>query len=282
MLDHPYGWWSRSENTVLICGGKNWDLDISDNRCWTYSPCDRTWNHVLDLPFGMHGGVSGYGIIGGREEFWIVGGGNGTATGLVFVSVVDDVSDTNVNLEIVSIEQGVWGVEQWSESLRDPRFGHCGASLGDQIVIMGGKHEQHGIVETIEVINMTSRTFSPQTSVTTPHKRWGALCLPSKDKVMVMGGMDAMFLPHSSVDVFDPSSETWSRDTSLPWPQSGALGAVTEEGPTLFSGMGTLQFKTEVASYGHNGQWSVWETQLTSSRISGIAISVPSDIMDYC
>ena len=93
----------------MVCGGKNWDLDLSDNRCWTYDPCLATWSHVLDLPFGLHGGVSGYGVVDGKEEFWIVGGGNGTASNLVFVRF-PSIRITNL-ITIVDCDCGGWSLE---------------------------------------------------------------------------------------------------------------------------------------------------------------------------
>ena len=53
VLDHPYIWWSRAAKRVLVCGGKNWDLeDVSDDRCFVYDQCSNQWHHVMDLPTG--------------------------------------------------------------------------------------------------------------------------------------------------------------------------------------------------------------------------------------
>ena len=176
-------------------------------------------------------------------------------------------------------ENGNWKVDTWSETLREARFGQCGLSLGDEIVVIGGKNG--GIIDSVEIINMATKTHTPVSGASQPHKRWGSLCLPFHDTVMMMGGMDAMFMPHSNVDMFDPRTLTWTSGVSLPWAQSGALGAIVNGGPTVFGGMGLIDFHTEVATFDNN-KWTVWESQLETSRISGLALSIPSDIFDVC
>ena len=177
------------------------------------------------------------------------------------------------------MEDGIWRVDTWNETLKEARFGQCGLSIGDEIVVIGGK--DGGIIDSLEIINMVSKTLTPVTGVTQPHKRWGSLCLAYRDQVMMMGGMDAMFMPHSNVDMFDPQTLSWSSGLSLPWAQSGALGAIVNGGPTIFGGMGLIDFHTEVATF-DNHKWTLWDSQLESARISGLALSVPSDMFDVC
>ena len=72
------------------------------HRCWRWDPCGDTWVQELELPAGgpqlaavppptavspgLYGGVSGQALVGGREELWLVGGGNGSAGGETWVS----------------------------------------------------------------------------------------------------------------------------------------------------------------------------------------------------
>ena len=51
-LDHPFGWWSSSLQAVLVCGGKNWDEDLSSEQCWRYDHCGGEWRPELQLPIG--------------------------------------------------------------------------------------------------------------------------------------------------------------------------------------------------------------------------------------
>ena len=114
--DSPYAWWSRAARAVLVCGGNNWDTEQPDTRCWRWDPCGDTWVQELELPAGgpqlaavpppkavsrsvlyctilycpgLYGGVSGQALVAGREELWLVGGGNGSAGGETWVSVLN-------------------------------------------------------------------------------------------------------------------------------------------------------------------------------------------------
>ena len=40
-IDAPFGWWTSKG--LLVCGGKNWDDDVTDNRCWRYDHCQHRW-----------------------------------------------------------------------------------------------------------------------------------------------------------------------------------------------------------------------------------------------
>ena len=84
--DTPYIWWSTEAQSVVVCGGMNWDLDRSDDRCWTYDTCQHTWRHVATLPWTYYGGVSTRVEGAAGEELWMVGGGNGTASNRILVS----------------------------------------------------------------------------------------------------------------------------------------------------------------------------------------------------
>ena len=213
---------------------------------------------------GIHGGVSGQAVIDNAEELWIVGGGNGTAFRNIFV---------------LRYSNGSFALDDELE-VSFARFGHCGATIDNKIVIVGGQND--GIVEMVEVIDMDMRTVEWSEEWSPPHRRWGSLCLPYNDQMMMMmGGMDDFFLPHNTVDILDLTSMTWSPGPRLPWSQSGGSGSVTSGGPTLFSGYSLQGYQRHVTSLSSGG-WVTWDQRLDSARVSGAAVTVPSDIMDVC
>ena len=87
-LDHPFAWWSSALQSVLVCGGKNWEEEVSSSQCWRWLHCEGLWRHELDLPLGIHGGASVRSVGARGEELWLVGGGNGTAFSHVFVCLL--------------------------------------------------------------------------------------------------------------------------------------------------------------------------------------------------
>ena len=264
--DTPYIWWSTEAQSVVVCGGKNWDLDRSEDRCWRYDTCGDTWEHVATLPVEMYGGVSArVERDTGEEELWLVGGGNGTASSRVLV---------------LAYSGGNWTIEE-SASLHEPRYGSCGAVLGDKIYVLGGHDEE--IVESVEVVDVERRLVITSDHWKTPHPRWGAVCLPYTGGVMMAGGMDTMFLPHSSVDILDPASMSWTPGPQLPWPQSGGGGAVTGLGPALYSGFSLPGgYKTSVTSLAEAGAWLTWNASMETARVSGATVSVPVDMFKKC
>ena len=36
-IDAPVGWWAKGR--VIVCGGRNWDVDQPESRCWQFSHC---------------------------------------------------------------------------------------------------------------------------------------------------------------------------------------------------------------------------------------------------
>merc|ERR1712107_390295 len=59
---------------LVVCGGKNWDDDVVESRCWGYSPCQLVdgepsatwgaWQPRPSLPFPLSGGGS---VVGGEH-----------------------------------------------------------------------------------------------------------------------------------------------------------------------------------------------------------------------
>ena len=40
-IDAPFGWWSSVG--LLVCGGRNWDVDMPESRCWRFDQCEKSW-----------------------------------------------------------------------------------------------------------------------------------------------------------------------------------------------------------------------------------------------
>ena len=123
-------------------------------------------------------------------------------------------------------------------------------------------------------------------NVKTPHKRWGGNCFTIKDDkgselVHLSGGMDPLFLPHSNTDILDPLTLQWSKGPPLPQALTGAEGVLLEDTPTLFGGFNGIGFSKKVNSFTEGG-WESLKFQMDSSRISGLAVAVPSNVFDLC
>ena len=136
------------------------------------------------------------------------------------------------------------------------------------------------------MLNLESETISLIKDVTTPHKRWGGKCFtqPGKDgieTILMTGGMDQFFVPHANMDMLNPNTFEWTVGPKLPTAHSGAEGAVIKGGPTLFGGFNGLAFTRHVSTF-KDGIWETWTENMESSRISGLAVSVPQDLFLEC
>ena len=175
---------------------------------------------------------------------------------------------------------GSWSVSQEFQ-LKDARYGHCAALVGeDKIVVIGGHSE--AIIESVEILNLSNNTMEDSSDLRTPRPRWGLTCTALDNSVLVLGGMDSYFLPHNNLDILDLETESWSSGPALPWSESGASLAAGAEGPTLFSGMGLLGWSRKVATLSQSGEWRVWDHQLERARVSSGAVTIPSDIFSLC
>eukprot|EP00091_Calanus_sinicus_P000707 TRINITY_DN10640_c0_g1_i1.p1 TRINITY_DN10640_c0_g1~~TRINITY_DN10640_c0_g1_i1.p1 ORF type:complete len:184 (-),score=42.90 TRINITY_DN10640_c0_g1_i1:354-905(-) len=169
LIDAPFGWWSS--RGLLVCGGRNWDVDVPESRCWRYDQCLASWIEEVDIemPIGMLGGASIKVGSGETEKLWAVGGGNGSALPYTFV-----LSDNNGEYK--------W---QYGPQLNEARFSHCGSLIeGDlsQVFIIGG-FDGNVILESVEVLDLETETVSLLKDVTTPHKRWEESVSLSLDKM---------------------------------------------------------------------------------------------------
>lgn len=285
-IDAPYGLWGGGKLGAVVCGGKNWDDDVIESRCWRYDPCSNAWEQsVPDMPIGTSGGA---GIevpaisVGEEHHLWVVGGGNGSA--LNYIQVLT--GSVTPGTEEVSWE---WRL---APSLIQPRYGHCGVwhSQTGRIVIAGG-HDDAGVMRSIERINPEDETVELMEDEETPRPRWGGTCQTVQDDpanenspILLMGGMDEFFLPHPDLDIYRPGlgSEV---GPELPWGAAGALGVPLEGANTLFGGFSLAGFQRGIASINlaeGDKEWTVWSTRLSGSRVSGLALAVPEDLFDYC
>ena len=137
-------------------------------------------------------------------------------------------------------------------------------------------------MESVEVLDLLSGSISLVNGVTTPHKRWGGTCFTMPGPhIMITGGMDQLFLPHANTDLLNTVTQEWTEGPSFPHPIAGGEGAILGGSPTIFGGFSGLGLSKEVASFDEN----IWDTRtekLDSSRISGLAVSVPDDIFAQC
>ena len=98
---------------------------------------------------------------------------------------------------------------------------------------------------------------------------------------MLTGGMDQLFLPHANTDILDTKTNQWTEGPSIPRPLAGGEGAILGRAPTIFGGFSGLGLTKEIVSFNSN-HWETWKEKLESSRISGLAVSVPEDLFDQC
>ncbi|XP_023331741.1 uncharacterized protein LOC111703888 isoform X1 [Eurytemora carolleeae] len=168
-IDAPYGFWSGPTGGVVVCGGKNWDEDITETRCWRYLHCTDTWTQLYtDLPVPSSGGVGvPVQYSSGEWGLWILGGGNG-------VDAID-------NVQILSTE-GENLV--WSEGPRliHSRYGHCAFlnPVTQQIHVFGGRDNQN-ILKSMEILNIEAATSQVVEDWNFAENRWGALCQTYQD-----------------------------------------------------------------------------------------------------
>lgn len=184
------------------------------------------------------------------------------------------------HLKILKYAGGDWVIEE-TAPLHEARFGSCGAVVGDKLYVIGGRSDQ--VLQTVEVVDVVTRTVQMEDAWVTPHPRWGAACLPHVSGLMMVGGMDAMFLPHSSVEILDLVTMSWSPGPPLPRAQSGGGEAVTGQGPTIYSGFSMTQgYTTSVVSMSEAGDWVTWGSSMETARVSGASVSVPEDMFENC
>ena len=151
--------------------------------------------------------------------------------------------------------------------------------------IMGGNADD-GIVESVELFDLKTGTITLLEGITTPKKRWGGTCFSfsgqdGREQILMTGGMDQLFLPHANTDIFDPLSFEWGQGPSLPHAQAGAEGAILDGAPVLFGGFYGVAFRKDILTF-DGERWVAMSHKLESSRISGLAVSIPEDIYKFC
>lgn len=277
IIDAPYGFWGGPKLGVVVCGGKNWEDDVVETRCWNYDQCADQWNMIFpDMPVASSGGV-GVPVQdkSGDWSLWIIGGGNG-------VNAIGDI-------QILSAEVTVQGKELvWraGEGLVSARYGHCAVyhHSTNRIVIIGGRNNDE-VHRSMEVLDPVNGTVEVVPDWTTPTSRWGHNCqyyedIEGQPKIALMGGMDSYFIPHSDAFSINLGNEA-EKLPELPWSSAGCVGVALNGNPTIIGGFSLLGFKHGITSW-EQDNWITWDTEITSSRVSGLAIAVPRDLLDYC
>jgi len=277
-IDVPYGFWAGPDFGLVVCGGKNWNSELVDNKCWRFKPCSDTWEHVTDMPYNSSGG-SGIPIQNsdGGMSLWIIGGGNG------------DGAITHTQILTPSLDENGQEVWNWrlGPSLTTGRYGGCGVlhKQAGQIYIIGGR-DNDVIHHSMEIINPFEATSEVMEGWEMPITRWGTSCeylvdAQGEGKIAIMGGMDQFFIPHKNLHLINQFGEV-EEGADLPWAMSGQIGVPLNGQPTVIGGYSTLfSLKTKIASF-NEGAWVTWDTELTSARVSGLAVQVPEDIFDQC
>jgi len=276
-IDVPYGFWAGAQIGLVVCGGKNWDVDIVDNKCWRYKACTDQWEHVTDMPFATSGG-SGIPVKNknGDWSLWIVGGGNGQEA-TKHTQILTPNTDQNGKVS--------W---DWSvgPSLKVARFAGCGVlhTQANKIFIIGGR-DNDNMHRTMEIIDVVANTTQMVEGWETPQTRWGTLCQyfvndNGSAKIALMGGMDNFFIPHKNVHFIDENGLVEVGE-DLPWAMSGHIGVPINGQPTVFGGYSLLGMRTSIASL-RQGSWETWSAEMSSSRVSGLAVQVPQDMLQQC
>ena len=170
------------------------------------------------------------------------------------------------------------------------------------MLVVGGRDDQ-GIVDSVEVIDLSSGQVRPHlagpvdvlsildqgepgvqvSEVVTSGGHtplWGGNCWVQPEGVLVAGGMDTLFLPHASAHLLTWPGLEWREAVDLPWAASGALSSSLGARPTLYGGFG-LGYRRGVAALQPSGVWRDLG-RLGAARVSGLAVSLPSDLWDTC
>jgi len=123
----------------------------------------------------------------------------------------------------------------WSEgpALNRARYGHCVMQMEDGQVLVVGGHDDQGVLESVELMNLTSSWVReiPTTGSHTP--LWGGSCWLQDGGLLVGGGMDGLFLSHANAYSLTYPGLNWQEAAPLPWTASGALTASPAGVPTL-------------------------------------------------
>jgi len=271
-IDAPFGWWTPVSGLV-VCGGKNWDDDKVESRCWGYSPCQLVdgepsatwgaWEPRPSLPFPLSGGGS---VVGGEQDLWAIGGGDGQVA-----SEVTQVFRQNVT-------SGEWG---WSQGphLNHARYGHCATQMDDGKVLVVGGHDDHDVLDSVEILNIASYEVTEMPTTNSHVPLWGGSCWAQDDGVLMGGGMDGLFISHKNSYLLTYPDLRWQDSTPLPWTASGALSGSHNGSSILYGGFG-LGYRRGVAVL-QQGHWEELG-QLDFSRVSGLSIAVPKDLWAAC
>lgn len=103
---------------------------------------------------------------------------------------------------------------QWKElpPMREARFGHAAARVGNRILVFGGMQAGR-MVTRIEALDMTTRTWSDSGTLPFSRSRFGLAILGQR--IWMAGGSDETGRV-ATLHVFDPTRGRWERKADLP------------------------------------------------------------------
>ena len=113
---------------------------------------------------------------------------------------------------------------------------------------------------------------------------WGGTCWPTDSGLLLAGGMDELFLSSPSTFLLSYPGLQWAPGPYLPRAASGALGANMgpQGSPMLWGGYGVGFYHRDVLGLVDGEGWQEVDTRLDNSRVSGLAVTVPSDLWTSC
>jgi N-acetylneuraminic acid mutarotase len=184
------------DGKVLVVGGGDGSSVLATAE--VYDPASGTWSATgsMGTPRGAHHAAL---LLNG--QVLVVGGRNDTASMLETAEVYDPAS-------------GTWSA---TGSMITPRRTHTVTPLPNgQVLVAGGKEGfpiSLPMLETAEVYDPASGTWSATGSMTTPRAGHTATLLPD-GKVLVAGGT-----PKATSEVYDPVSGHWSTVSAMTEPR---------------------------------------------------------------
>ncbi|MCO5172211.1 MAG: hypothetical protein M9894_38430 [Planctomycetes bacterium] len=113
--------------------------------------------------------------------------------------------------EVLALKDGAFAPT--GLSLPQPRRAFGGALLGDRYFLVGGMKEEFGLITDVDVLDLSTRTWSKAPAPATP--RISPLLVALGGKLYLAGGSSPVpgtqdAAPNPSLEVYDPSTGAWS------------------------------------------------------------------------
>ena len=116
--------------------------------------------------------------------------------------------------------------------LAGARWGHTATLLSDgRVVIIGGQEKPSKALNTVEIYDPTSNTWSAGASSSKKRGDGHTATVMSDGKILVVGDDE-----YSSAEIYDPSSNEWSDGGTLNYPRVSASSTLLGDGRVLVAG----------------------------------------------